>query len=308
MGKTAEEILKGLATTVLGVDEQGVSALLEAEGSYRDDALSFLKDADAKRIAKIKSDSKAEAEPLLRERYSLGKKEALEKLEQGLRDKFGSKSDKQGLELIEEIVQAKQPKGEALSEDAIKKHPLYLNLEQQYTASKTEFDKTLETRLKEQAAGFDRERTISKVRSEASAFLDTLNPVLPKDPVKANNLRSIYLDRIASFNYQVEDDNGKASFLLLDKEGKRLEDPHGHPMKVHEKWKEEALSMFETHASEERHAAPMNGSPKGNDALVVRKPASQQEYSEMLEKASVIKDPKVRADTTKKLRELWQAG
>lgn len=306
MGKTPEEVVKGFATAILGMDEQGVSALLEAEGSFKDDALEVLKATDAKRIAKVKGD----VDGMSRERYSLGKKEALTKLEQEVKDKFGIQSDKQGLELLEEAVEiarAKLPKGDTLKEEDIKKLPLYRTLEQQLQAQEQTFAQKLDAALKAKDAEHNRERVSNMVKAEAQDFLNTLDPILHDDPVKRATFQALYLDQVASLSYQVENDNGKASFLLLDKDGKRLEDQHGHPVKVNEKWKAIASSIYDFKVSEERHSAPANGNAGGNGAsktLVVKKPGSYAEWEEMMVQADGIKDAKVRAETQKKLLEL----
>jgi hypothetical protein len=142
MPKSTEEVLTGLLSTSYKLDEGSLSELKEADGSWKDDALDVLTRKDQERVTALKGD----VEKQLGERYSRGKREALEALEKQLRDEFGIKeTNVQGVDLVKSIVAAKAKALETLPDEKVKAHPLYLQLEEQAR----NFPTTLEQKVKE---------------------------------------------------------------------------------------------------------------------------------------------------------------
>lgn len=308
----AKDFIKGALSTAYQLDDTGVASLFNEDGSVKDDALDTFKELDEKRVSKLKGDPDKHKKAL-QDQYSRGKRETMEGFERDLKDKFGTNSDKQGIELVEEILAAKQPKGETLTDDAVKKHPLYLQLERAREADKQEHTKTLEAKLKEKDAEHQRERITALVLEEASTEFEKLRPILSKDPERARNQRKLLEDELRSISYQVEDNGGKRTFLLLDKEGNRLEDKHGHPITLAEKVKDVAGKYYDFQESEQRSSAgdPDKGTAKkgANGAFTLKKPTTRAEkQAEMARILDEVKDPKQQAALYTELEKMQVEG
>jgi len=203
--------------------------------NLREDALEVMLSWNAERVKKLREG--APNPKALEDKYKQGKKEALEALETSLREKFKVQADKKGLELIEEIIaaNAKAP-GDGLSEDQIKRHPAYLDLEKRF-ASK---DAEIEARKTELEKEFARQSTIVKVKQMADSELSKLDVIYPEDQAIAANLRKIYLDQFEQYDFDTLEDGN----LLVRKGDKRLEDAHGNPVTLDSLSKQIASSLF----------------------------------------------------------------
>ena len=105
----ALKVLLGFATKSLNVSEDDLKEILveDAEkGVLKEGALDALLAKDSKRVSDLKDDYKSKND----DHYNRGKSEALTKLEGELKSEFSIESDKNGLELVQEVVNQKVTK------------------------------------------------------------------------------------------------------------------------------------------------------------------------------------------------------
>ncbi len=242
MPKTAEEVLNGLLSTSLKLDEQGVAALKEADGSWKDDATEVLLSRDAERIDALRKD----VDSKLEERYSRGKRETMEALEKQLRDEFGVKAtDKRGIDLIKAIVADRVNATGGLNEEKVKTHPLYQKLEEELQKAPQTLEEKLKAREEELRTEFKRERQKSLVWEHAHNVLQEMQPNLPEDPIVARNQLSLLRRFVEEHQFDVAEGDD-LSITPLKKDGSgRLEDKHGHAVKF-QQFIQDAAKQFYT--------------------------------------------------------------
>lgn len=156
-------------------------------------------------------------------------KTALTKLESEIKEKFGIDSEKQGLELIEDVVATKAASSESkeVTEDDVKKHPVYLALEKEKSKAEKTFDATLQAKIKEVEEGFAKKETVKTVADKAISQFMELNPVLSSDATKAEKQKALIRKQVETGNFKIEGD----TILILNADGSRLEDDHGNAVK-----------------------------------------------------------------------------
>ena len=124
-------ILFGVLTKTLNRSEQEITDLLyQQEGDelkLKDDVLDEILSLDSVRVENIKKNAPVPKDRLDNE-YKRAEKETMTRFEKSLKDKYSVESDKEGVELVDSIISAKAKPGK-LSDDDVKKHPLYLDLE-----------------------------------------------------------------------------------------------------------------------------------------------------------------------------------
>lgn len=304
-----KEVFTGLLSTAYQMDETGVASLYNEDGSLKDDALQTILSKDSERVTALKGDSKKIAE----DQYSRGKREQATALENDLKSVFGIKdSDKKGKELIEaarDLIIANSGK---VSDELVKKHPLFLSLEQRVTADVEKVKSEYEGKLTSIKSEYERERTLSEIVDAANVIRENLKPVLPTDAAKSKKQIGFFEAEVKALNYEIQNVNGIKRYLLLDKENKRIEDSHGNPVLFDAKIKEIAESIWDLQAAEKRNGAgdPNNkgaGSEGGN--FEFKKPANRDDYNKgLLEIDSKYTDPKQRAEAKKKYMELYNTN
>ena len=242
MPKTGDEVLLGVLSSTLKLDEQGVAALKEADGSWKDDAIDVILGHDATRVESLRKD----VDSKLEERYSRGKRETMEQLEKQLRDEFGVKAtDKRGVDLIKAIVADRVNATGGLTEEKVKTHPLYQQLEEELRKAPTTLEEKLKAREEELKAEFKRERQKDLVWERAHEVLQGMNPNLPDDPVVAKNQLRLLRQWVEEQAWDVaEGDSSRITPMKKDGQG-RLEDKHGHAVPF-ETFIQEAARQFYT--------------------------------------------------------------
>lgn len=254
MPKTAEEVLTGVLSTTLKLDEAGVASLKEEDGSFKDDAPDTVSKLYSTHINTVKGDVDAAK----RERYSHGKKEALESLERELMDEFGYKdATKKGKELIKAIIAEKLDAAASTDEAKIKASKPYLTVEQELRKEREEREAAIKAAKDEVRAELQGERDTQTVLDEALVIFEAWQPVLPGDAERAANQKRVFLDQLRSGKFQVTRKDGKVDILPMKPDGSgRLEDDHGHPISLKELVEHRASKLFEKRASEDRSTAP----------------------------------------------------
>lgn len=160
----------------------------------------------------------------------------------------------------------------ALTDDDIKKHPLYRQLEKE-RVPKEEYEKVISEfdDYKSQAA---RREVLAQVKPKVWGVVTGMNPKLPTDQKVAETYRNAFLSVFDSYDYQIENDD-----VLVLKDGKRVEDNFGNPLKFEDFVKSNASNYFEFNKQEAKGGAGnANGQPPAG-AVAASMPKSWAEFN-----------------------------
>ena len=243
-------IITGLLSKAYNFDNGKIAELFkdgetELSEDQQKEILQKLLEEDAKRVEAIKKS--VDTKPAFQDGFKKAQGEILTKFEKDLKEKFGLESDKMGLELVEELVSKKSEGGQGgdLSEDAIKRSKVFQdmesNLKKQITTVKTEY----ETKINEIQDGYKAEKTFSNVSQKALQIFNGLNPILPQNKTVADNQVKFFVNTLKDFKFDVQDER----IVVMDKDGKVLEDGHGNSRSFEDIVKETASGLFEFKAN-----------------------------------------------------------
>ena len=243
-------IITGLLSKAYNFDNGKIAELFkdgetELSEDQQKEILQKLLDEDAKRVEAIKKS--VDTKPAFQDGFKKAQGEILTKFEKDLKEKFGLESDKMGLELVEELVSKKSEGGQGgdLTEDAIKRSKVFQdmesNLKKQITTVKTEY----ETKINEIQDGYKAEKTFSNVSQKALQIFNGLNPILPQNKTVADNQVKFFVNTLKDFKFDVQDER----IVVMDKDGKVLEDGHGNSRSFEDIVKETASGLFEFKAN-----------------------------------------------------------
>ena len=243
-------IITGLLSKAYNFDNGKIAELFkdgetELSEDQQKEILQKLLDEDAKRVEAIKKS--VDTKPAFQDGFKKAQGEILTKFEKDLKEKFGLESDKMGLELVEELVSKKSEGGQGgdVTEDAIKRSKVFQdmesNLKKQITTVKTEY----ETKINEIQDGYKAEKTFSNVSQKALQIFNGLNPILPQNKTVADNQVKFFVNTLKDFKFDVQDER----IVVMDKDGKVIEDGHGNSRSFEDIVKETASGLFEFKAN-----------------------------------------------------------
>ncbi len=277
--------LKDFALKVIGMSEEEVQQLYNADGELTEEAFSTLAQRDKDRIKRIREEHKEELTQKFNEGHAKAKKEERSRYEEEIRKQFKVETDAKGVDLIKEVM------SQGNKED-VRTHPDYLALEKKlqteyipkedYTVVKGEYESF--------RAQVERNQVLNRVKEDARKIFHQLNPVLPKDKQRAANQEKEFLRRFESFDYQLQPDGNH----VIIKEGKRLENENMNPVLFADLVKESTLSMFDVQEQDARGAAGVE--PKGG--------GQQKKYED---KATFLDQFSNESDPAKRV-EMWNAA
>jgi N-acetyl-anhydromuramyl-L-alanine amidase AmpD len=312
MSKKLSAILVALLSTAYkngGEKSQDFADLLEKLKSddLKDEDLneteitSLIKELDKARVKELRTKSDESG-------YKRAQAETLSKLEKDLREKYQVDQDEelQGESLIAAILEKNGKKTDKdLTEDAVKKHPAYV---QAVDAHK----KALETVAKEWQDKLDAhvktqtvEKTFSTVSEKALSLLDSRKPVLSQDATKAANQKQLLIKELKAKGYQFEDQNG--TLVVLDKDGKLLEDAHGHRVTFEAVVNEISDSLYDFQVSKEGRSAPHQDDKSGKTGTQAKKPYTGVMPKTEDEYIKQIADEKTPLAERLALKDAWHA-
>lgn len=272
------EIIESLVGKTLNLPKEQLAGILyEPDGvTFKPDAVDKLVEIDAQRIKQLREAHKEDLTRMHDDGYSKGKGESLTKWEKQLKEELGLESDAKGIDLIKEAI-AKNAKVE-IDEEKIKLHPRYIELEKKLNneyISKAEYDK-----VKVEFDEFKNQIEVTKVNSvvkqDAIKAFRSLKPVLSKDPVKATNQESDFVNKLTSFEYDLQDDGNH----IIKINGKRLETNNGYPVSFADFVKSEASKYYDFEQQDSRGNA--GNANNGNAGTGVTLPSTEREYLVML--------------------------
>lgn len=281
MNKELLEFLIAFLGTTLNLDKTAVASLLKEDGSPKPEALKTLTDADAARVATLTAKGK--------EQFDNGYKKAeatvKAQFEKELKDKFKlTASDKQGLELIEEIVEKSKPepgKEKTITDDDVMKHPKYKELQIKSQDDLKKATDELNAKLTETQTAQQRKEIFDKVKAQALTQLEGMHPILSSDPVKAANQKAIFLRELESFEYEMKDDGT----ITVLKDKKIYQNAHGHIVPFKDIAKEIADKYYDYKKAEDRAAPPADDGKGGAGTgakVEIKKPSSRKEFDDQV--------------------------
>ena len=243
-------IITGLLSKAYNYDNGKIAELFkdgetELSEEQQTEILNKILEIDAQRVENIKKS--VDKKFAFQDGFKKAKSEVLTDFEKGLKEKFGIESDKTGLELVEEVVSKKSEGGQSgdITEDAIKRSKVFQdmesNLKKQITTVKTEY----ETKINEIQDGYKAEQTFSNVSQKALQIFNGLNPILPQNKTVADNQVKFFVNTLKDFKFDVQDER----IVVMDKDGKVLEDGHGNSRSFEDIVKETASGLFEFKAN-----------------------------------------------------------
>ena len=243
-------IITGLLSKAYNFDNGKIAELFkdgetELSEQQQTEILNKILEIDAQRVENIKKS--VDKKDAFQDGFKKAKSEVLTDFEKGLKEKFGVESDKTGLELVEELVSKKSEGGQGgdVTEDAIKRSKVFQdmesNLKKQITTVKTEY----ETKINEIQDGYKAEQTFSNVSQKALQIFNGLNPILPQNKTVADNQVKFFVNTLKDFKFDVQDER----IVVMDKDGKVLEDGHGNSRSFEDIVKETASGLFEFKAN-----------------------------------------------------------
>ena len=242
-------IITGLLSKAYNYDNGKIAELFkdgetELSEQQQTEILNKILEIDAQRVENIKKS--VDKKDAFQDGFKKAKSEVLTDFEKGLKEKFGIESDKTGLELVEELVSKKSEGGQGdLTEDVIKRSKVFQdmesNLKKQVTTVKTEY----ETKINEIQDGYKAEKTFSNVSQKALQIFNGLNPILPQNKTVADNQVKFFVNTLKDFKFDVQDER----IVVMDKDGKVIEDGHGNSRSFEDIVKETASGLFEFKAN-----------------------------------------------------------
>lgn len=233
------EIMMGYLTKTHNKTEDEIKALIFDGDKLSEKALENLLTMDAARVSRLRSESNK-----FDDGFKKGEKETLTKAEKKFKETFGFDFDGSYDEMLSAFKEHAEKGGKktTLTEDEIKKHPVYLALEKE-RVPKSEYEK-VKSEFDQFKSGIDRKMKQKTVQDMALQHLDKLNPIMPDDGTIASNLKKSYLRDVLDFDDVVEDEaTGKITAFI--RAGKRVEDAHGNPLTPEKLYEQTAKGYFQ---------------------------------------------------------------
>lgn len=297
-----KKLLTGLLSKAYKLDNGKIAELLkEGEEITEDDVLNALLDEDSNRVAGLKEAGNTTGK--FQEGYAKAKKEVLSALEAELKTKFEFESDKTGLDLVDEIVSFKLAnvgtgkKGE-VTEDDVKKHPAYQSLESKYKTDLKKKEEEWSGKLEEIQEGYKKKEVFGSVKNKALVLLDSLKPVLPSNANVAANQKEWFVRDLEGYEYDTQGDR-----IVVMKDGKVLEDKHGHSIGFDDFVKSTASNFFEFQKNNGGGNANNREEEGGNGGEY---PAGIQKPKTIEELTKIVNDKTLKLEDRNKVMEVWE--
>lgn len=238
---------------------------------------------DTARVQKFKDEQKT----FFDNGYKKAQKEALGGLEKTLKEQFQIDSDKQGIELVQAIIDQRLGQGVQLDEDKIKVHPLFTKTVNELNKKIKDTETTWETKYNTRDKEISREKAFASVRSKAKAIIEGMKPILPKDQAKAERQLEWFFKELGQLEFENQDDT-----IIIMKDGKLLEDSHGNRRNFDALVKDMAGSYWEFEQGQQRQGAGNGNQGQGagqgqgsGQKKDVKAPKDKAEYVKMIASA-----------------------
>lgn len=301
-----KELLLAFVGKTLNIPAEEVATLLfdkvDESEVIKASALESLLEKDKGRIQKFVEDRQT----YFNNGYKKAQGEALSKFEKEIKDKFEVTEDKQGLDLIESILSSKlKSQGGELDDEKIKRSPLYLSTIERLNKEKEEAIKAESNKLNELQTRIQKESTFKTISERAIDFIKELNPILPEGKTPEGKSKAeIQISKLLKELGSEYDFEIKENKLLVIKDGKVLEDPHGNMIDFKEIVKNKASEVWDFKQGENRQGTGNSNDRgeggNGGKGYTGQKPKTQDEYVKFIQDA---KTPEERIAITNVWRE-----
>lgn len=278
-------ILTGLLGTAFNLPADEVAELLNKTDEEIDsnEVLKTLREKDKERVSTLRKTGFDDG-------FKKAEKKIKTEVEAKLKTKFEIDSEKEGDDLLDEIFEAAKPKAAGkpkdLTDDDVKRHPAYVSMENQFKKQVEDQKKTFEEQISTKEKEYQKKEVFTSVGKKALEIFEGLNPILSSDATKAANQKSDLLNKFSGFEFEMVE--GK---VIISKEGKVLEDEHGHKVDFEKFVKSTAEKFFDFKAAEDRSPADAGkddkNKPPTKTAFTGAMPKTKEEY------VTAISDPKV---------------
>jgi hypothetical protein len=235
-----KKLLRAFLAKVLKKSDGDIDAILDASNGTEDSVLAELLDLDKTRVSEL---TKPKDGQTFQDGYKKAKKEVLSTLEQELKDKYEIESDATGIELVDAIVTTKAKTGKKeLTEDDVKKHPVYQQAETAHKKALKEANTQWEAKLNEQTTQYKKGETFNVIKSKALEIRNAMQPVIPGNPKVASNVEAAFISSLNGFEYDLQDNGAR---IVIMKDGKVVDDGHGHSLDFEKHVKDSAAGYYE---------------------------------------------------------------
>ncbi|MEN6568984.1 MAG: hypothetical protein ABFC18_03125 [Rikenellaceae bacterium] len=266
MNQEEKKLLNDSLSKLFKIDPEKLASLYNDAGDLTD--FSVILDADKERVAKYKTDSDNQ--------YKRGIKEGAEKIEKAVKEKYELESELTGVDLMDHLIVNKIEEAKSSGSKDITKHADYIRLQVEHDKYIKKLNKEWEDKIIAKETEFASARLFEKVRDKALVALASRNPILPTDPRKAQTWKDTYLNELRQAKYQESEDG---SITVLDKDGKALQNAHGHIITFDDYEREIAEKYFEYTKAEDRSSP---GNKDENGTKTGSMPKTEAEYMERL--------------------------
>jgi len=305
-----KELIGVLAKTlnIAGSDLQVL--MLHEDGTLKEDSGSNFEAKFADKISTVKEEVRSQ---------TAGKivKEERVKFENEIKEKFGFKSEKMGVDLVAQLLDSKVKKAGEITDDDAKKTTAYIALESKYNTLESSIDDKVKAATAEIETKYKSEQELAESVNEAVTMFEGLNPVLSQDAVIKGNQIGIFKDKVRTIKTEVKIlPDGKKLRIVLNADGTRKEDAHANPITYEQEIKTLASSMFDLQASKPIGSGgdPANkGKVNGVNGESGKKytgaiPKTRDELGNLLVKIRTdYSDPKERSEITKEIVSAFDA-
>lgn len=256
-----KEVFNGLLSKVYQFDNDGVTSLFNEDGTVKDDTLDVILQKDAERVASLKPDTKKIQDDF----YKKGMSESLSDFEKRIATKYALKTDKKGLEFIDELIEKYKDSSADMNDDEkVKKSKIFIDELEKWNAEKTELQSKFTNDFDTYKKQVEKDRLFTLVSGDALVEFENMKPILPDDAQKAANLKKVFINELAAMDYEIRD--GKK--ILKDKEGNDLTDSHGNRIPFEVFVKQTAEKYFEFYKADDKNAPNHKQNSNSNKPLV----------------------------------------
>lgn len=285
MSETKEiDVLKQFAQKALGLEPDQYAELVftksdeeNAEPIFKDTALDDLLEANALKIKTIKDSTQEQFD----KGYSKGKAETMKTFENQLKEELDFKSDLKGVELVKAYAESiRKEKPDKPTDDQVKKHPLYIELEQKAQKEKEEAVQAVKDEYEDFKTNVTKKEKMSAVNSKAWNIVAQLNPVI--DGLPGENQKKSFFNALGIYDY--EENNG--TFIVTDpnKNNERVEDSQGNAKKFEALVTEKAQEFFVFSKQSGQSSSGNNNDKTPNfDAIEIK---SEEDFKTLMKNAA----------------------
>lgn len=218
--------VKVFLTEVLGktykMPAEKVASLFNDDGTIKDTAPNEIFALDQVRVQEFETREKTHGDNM----YKKAQSEILDMKEKEIKEKFNlTGSKKRGLiEIIEEISTAAAAKASTIDPAKIQTHPDYIKMQDELTAQINQKETEWKQKYEQFENQINHEKTFSVISKKADGFLSNFG--LPEDQNLAANQKRLLEAELN--NYKFTPDSTGNDYVITDKDGKVVNDQHGH--------------------------------------------------------------------------------